>query len=185
MSLSCAFSSRQWNIGLVSSGVSLISWGESASLALVRYPSSDDITIKILYGAEFFLLGWSKMYQILLDQSRLVLGRSTPMVVLAFSGLTCHLGNTWVFSGCTVLPDSKDTKLESSIHPRGFSISMQKNRIVLAPCRTCGPTAISGGADISKGLECHLLQQDEFSVRVAKLTSRIGVSWTYSLPFCF
>ena len=26
---------------------------------------------------------------------------------------------------------------------------------------------------------------DEFSVRVAKITSRIGVSWTHSLPFCF
>ena len=26
---------------------------------------------------------------------------------------------------------------------------------------------------------------DEFSVRVTKITSRIGVSWTHSLPFCF
>ena len=26
---------------------------------------------------------------------------------------------------------------------------------------------------------------DEFSVRIAKITSRISVSWTHSLPFCF
>ena len=26
---------------------------------------------------------------------------------------------------------------------------------------------------------------DEFSVRVTKITSRIGVSWTHNLPFCF
>ena len=26
---------------------------------------------------------------------------------------------------------------------------------------------------------------DEFSVRITKINSRIGVSWTHSLPFCF
>ena len=35
--------------------------------------------------------------------------------VLVFSGLTCLLGDTGIgFSGCTVLPDSKETKLGSS-----------------------------------------------------------------------
>ena len=37
------------NIGLVSSGDSLTSWGEGASLALVGNPSSDGITIKMPY----------------------------------------------------------------------------------------------------------------------------------------
>ena len=40
--------------GLVSSGVSLTSWGESASLALVGNSSSDGITIKIPYGLKFY-----------------------------------------------------------------------------------------------------------------------------------
>ena len=40
----------------------------------------------------------------------------------------------------------------------------------------CVPTAISGVMDISEVPRCH-----EFSVRVTKITSRIGVSWTHSL----
>ena len=39
-----------WNTGLVSSGDSLTSWGEGASLALVGHPSSDGVTIKMPYG---------------------------------------------------------------------------------------------------------------------------------------
>ena len=46
------FSLRLWNTGLVSSGASLTSWGEDASLALVGNPSSDGITIKIPYGVD-------------------------------------------------------------------------------------------------------------------------------------
>ena len=38
--------------GLVSSGVSLTSWGEGASLALVGHPSSDGVTIKMPYGVD-------------------------------------------------------------------------------------------------------------------------------------
>ena len=40
---------------LVSSGVSLTSWGEGASLALVGHPSSDGVTIKIPYGVDILL----------------------------------------------------------------------------------------------------------------------------------
>ena len=40
------------NTGLVSSGISLTSWGEGASLALVGHPSSDGVTIKMLYGVD-------------------------------------------------------------------------------------------------------------------------------------
>ena len=38
--------------GLVSSGVSLTSWGEGASLALVGHPSSDGVTIKMPHGVD-------------------------------------------------------------------------------------------------------------------------------------
>ena len=48
-------SPRHWNTELVSSGVSLNSWGEGVSFALVGHPSSDGITIKIPYG-EYVLL---------------------------------------------------------------------------------------------------------------------------------
>ena len=39
----------------MSSGVSLTSWGEGASLALFSHSFSDDITIKIFYGADVLL----------------------------------------------------------------------------------------------------------------------------------
>ena len=44
--------SRLWNTGLVSSGASLTSWGEGASLALVGHPSSDGATIKMPYRVD-------------------------------------------------------------------------------------------------------------------------------------
>ena len=41
------------NAGLVSSGASLTSWGEGASLAaLVGHPSSDGVTVKMPYGVD-------------------------------------------------------------------------------------------------------------------------------------
>ena len=40
---------RLWNTGLVSSGTSLPSWEERASLALVGHPSSDGVVIKMSY----------------------------------------------------------------------------------------------------------------------------------------
>ena len=41
---------KHWNTGLVSSWVSLTSWGEGASLALIRDPSSDGVLKKCLMG---------------------------------------------------------------------------------------------------------------------------------------
>ena len=40
---------------MVSSGASLTSWGEAASLALVGHPSSDGVTIKMPYGVDVFI----------------------------------------------------------------------------------------------------------------------------------
>ena len=65
-----------------------------------------------------------------------------------------------MFSGCTVLPDSKETQLGSS--GKEASPSTGKNTgIVLVACRAlkCVPTAISGGVDISEVPGCHLLRQ--------------------------
>ena len=37
---------------------------------------------------------------------------SVDAPVLTFLDLSCHLEDTGVFSGCTLLPDSKETNLE-------------------------------------------------------------------------
>ena len=47
----------------------------------------------------------------------------------------------------------------------------------------CVPTAISGGVDTSMAWVS--LVTDEYAVRVTKILSRIGVSWTCSLTFYF
>ena len=68
-----------YDSGLVSSRVSLTSWGEGASLALVGHPSGDGVMIKMPYGvdvlhrpASHLLLGWLKLnLALLLDQLRL------------------------------------------------------------------------------------------------------------------
>ena len=39
----------------MSSGASLTSWGEGASLALVGHPSSDGVTIKMPYGVYVYI----------------------------------------------------------------------------------------------------------------------------------
>ena len=63
-----------------------------------------------------------------------------------------------MFSGCTVLPDSKETKPGSS--NQEVSLTAGKNTgIVLVPCHTwkCVHTAIPGGVDISEDTGYHLL----------------------------
>ena len=63
-----------------------------------------------------------------------------------------------MFSGCTVPPDGKETKLRSS--NQEASLSAGKNiGIVLVSCCSwkCILIAISDGVDISEIPECHLL----------------------------
>ena len=61
----------------MSSGASLTSWGEGASLALIGHPPSDGVTVKMPHGVwtsftpHLFLLGWLKLnLALLLDQLR-------------------------------------------------------------------------------------------------------------------
>ena len=82
-----------------------------------------------------------------------------------------------MFSGCTVLPDSKETELGSSNQEP--SPSARKNTgVVLVPClhvevhpysyfRWCGHFRGHWGSFVTT---------DEFSVRVTKINSWIGVS---------
>ena len=76
----------------MSSGVRLTLWGEGASLAFVGHPSSNGITIKMLYVVDVY---------------------AYPFFDL--SDLTCHFEDVGIgFSGCIVLCDSNETKLGSS-----------------------------------------------------------------------
>ena len=84
-----------------------------------------------------------------------------------------------MFCGCTVLPDSKETELGSS--EQEASPSAGKNTgIVLVPWKNhfrtwkCAPTAISGG--YTQDPLVSFVTTDEFSLRVTKITSGIGVS---------
>ena len=81
-----------------------------------------------------------------------------------------------MFSGCTLPPVSKETKLGSNDQEASPSVH-NNTRVVLVPCHAWKyvPTAISGGLGISKVPGCHLLQH-KFSVRVTIATSKIGVS---------
>ena len=56
-------SPRNWNTGLLSSGTSLISSKEGASLALVDDPSSDGVTMKMPFGED--VLHWPALHPIL------------------------------------------------------------------------------------------------------------------------
>ena len=63
-----------------------------------------------------------------------------------------------MFSGCTVAPDSKETKLGSS-NQEASSSAGENNGIVLVPCLALKRvrTAISGSVNISEVPGCHLL----------------------------
>ena len=61
------------------------------------------------------------------------------------------------FSGFTVPPVSKETKLGSNAQEASPSVG-KNTGVVLVPCHAgkCVPTAISGDVDISNVLGCHL-----------------------------
>ena len=64
---------------------------------------------------------------------------------LAFSDLTCPIEDTGIgFSGCTALPDSKETELGS--------INQEASPSTPVPCCTwkCVPAAITSGVDVSE-----------------------------------
>ena len=66
-----------------------------------------------------------------------------------------------MFSGSTVLPDSKETNLGGRFQEVSPSAA-NNSGIVLRPCQTwkCVPTTISGGVDVSEVPGwCHLLRQ--------------------------
>ena len=65
----------------------------------------------------------------------------------------------WVFSGCTVPPDSKETE-DGSSNQETSSSAGKMTRIVLVLCRAWKyvPTAISRRVKISEVPGCHLFR---------------------------
>ena len=82
-------------------------------------------------------------------------------------------------------PDSKETELGSSNHEA--SLSAGKNTgVVLVPCQTCKYVpSYFRWCGYSRRPWVSFVTTDEFSARVTKVTPRVVVSWTYSLPFRF
>ena len=88
-----------------------------------------------------------------------------------------------MFSGHTVPPDSKETELGS--RDQEASPSAGKNTmVVLVPCShmEVRPCSYFRWCGYFWGHWVSFVTTDEFSVRVTKITFRIGVSWTHSLP---
>ena len=68
-----------------------------------------------------------------------------------------------MFSGCTVQPDTTETKL-GSCNQESSQSAVKNTRVVLVRHRAweCVPTAISSGVDISEVPRTHLLRQMSF-----------------------
>ena len=91
-----------------------------------------------------------------------------------------------MFFGCTLPSDSKETELGSS--DQEASPSAGKNTgVVLVPCSRMEvhPYSYFRWCGYFWGSWVSFVTTDEFSMRVTKITSRIGVSSTHSLPFYF
>ena len=76
--------------------------------------------------------------------------------------LNCHLEDTGIilFSGCSVLPDSKETKRGSRNQNTSSSGGKNTEIVLVSYCVwKCVTTAIYGGVDISEVPGCHLLYQ--------------------------
>ena len=115
------------------------------------------------------------------------LGRWTLVVaVVSADAYPFWLSQTWpvtlmireyMFSGCTVPRDSKETKLGSS--DQEASASAGKNtEVVLVPrsCMEVHPYSYFRWCGYFWVPWVSFVTTDEFSVRVTKITSRIGVS---------
>ena len=82
-----------------------------------------------------------------------------------------------MFSGCTVLPDSKETELGGS-DQEASPASGKNTGVVLVPCSymEVRPYSYFQWCEYFRGPWVSFVITDEFSVRVTKVTSRIGVS---------
>ena len=110
-----------------------------------------------------------------------------PILFLAFSDLSCHLEDTRI--GVFWLPgppDSKETELGSN--NQEASPSAGKNTGVVLVLRSrmeVRPYHYFQWCGYFWGQWVPFVTTYESSVRVTRINSRIGISWTLSLPFYF
>ena len=78
-----------------------------------------------------------------------------------------------MFSGCTVPPDSKETKFGSSNQEVSPSAG---NSFSAMSCMEVCPYSYFSWCGYFRGAWVSFNKADEFSVRVTKITSKIGVS---------
>ena len=106
---------------------------------------------------------------------------------LAFPDLTCHredtrIGVFWLQCRLIVRRPNLEVASKKLLHQQVKILG-----VVLVPCSRMEvrPYSNSRWCRYFWGPWVSFVTADEFSVRVTKITSRIGVSWTHSLPFCF
>ena len=82
-----------------------------------------------------------------------------------------------MFSGCSVPLDSKESEL-GSIDQEASPSAGQNNGVVLVPCSRMEvrPYSYLQWCGYFRGLRVSFVTKDEFSVRVTKIISRVGVS---------
>ena len=115
-----------------------------------------------------------------------------PLSIPAFSWKCQKTSSFLMFSNlslCLVFYISYDSKeTELGISDKEASASAGKNTgVVLVPCSRMEvrPYSYFRWCGYFWGPWVSFVTTDEFSVRVTKITSRIGVSWTHSQPFYF
>ena len=115
-----------------------------------------------------------------------------PLSIPAFSWKCQKTSSFLMFSNlslCLVFYISYDSKeTELGISDKEASASAGKNTgVVLVPCSRMEvrPYSYFRWCGYFWGPWVSFVTTDEFSVRVTKITSRIGVSWTHSLHFYF
>ena len=134
-----------------------IQQGESylrlASLALVSHPSSDSATIKIIHGVDAyyiyqpstpsFPIGLVKTESHVIVRS-VETGFRRKILILFWLSQTFPVTlriQEKVFSGCTVLPDSEETKPGSS-NQEAPPLADKNTGVVLVPCNAHGSVSL-------------------------------------------
>ena len=83
--------------------------------------------------------------------------------------------------------DIKNKKTLGSSDQEASSSAAKNNMVVLVPCLCMELCHCSyfWWCEYFWGPRVLFITTEEFSVKITKTTSRVGVSWTHSLPFCF
>ena len=161
-----------------------LTWWREASLAKIPYEIDQALTPSLLNGLVKLNLNCSISWDWVREMMVALLLMLTLFWLSQIWPVTSRIQKL-VFSGCLVPPDSKETKLGSSNQKVSPTAGKHIGVVLVLCCPwKCFHTAISSGVDISKALRN--IRYDRWVLSEShKITSRIRVSWTHSLPFWF